>query len=184
MGFQLGQHVGVMFRRGQHRHRGVVFRRRADHRRAADIDILDAILERSTPRHRRLERVEIDRHQIDRRDVVVLHLLQMLRQIAPAEHAAMDLRHQGFHAPVENFREAGMVRDFLHRHAGIAQRLGRAAGGEDFHALAPPERVRTRPARLCRKRKSARGAGETMSVMGKILSWRRERRRRHWPASR
>ncbi len=44
----------------------VVLRRGADHRRAADVDVLDALLERAAARQRRLERIEIHDEQIDR----------------------------------------------------------------------------------------------------------------------
>ncbi len=49
-----------------HRDIVVVLRRRADHRRAADIDILDAVIEARALRHRRLERIKADHQKIDR----------------------------------------------------------------------------------------------------------------------
>ena len=41
-----GQHVGVAVRRGDDRDRRVVLGRRAHHRRAADVDLLDALVGR------------------------------------------------------------------------------------------------------------------------------------------
>ena len=61
-----------------------------------------------------------------------VHLVQVLRQVTAAEDAAMDLRHQGLHPAVQDFGEAGVIRDLPHRHAGIAQGAGTAAGGQDF----------------------------------------------------
>jgi len=117
----------------QHRDMGVVFRRAADHGRAANIYVFDAIIESGTLRDCRLKRVEIHRHQINRRNPMRFHLRQMLSQIAPAQNAAMHLRHERFHAPIKDFRKARMVRYILHRHARLAQRLGGAAGGENLH---------------------------------------------------
>ena len=83
-------------------------------------------------RHRRLERVEVDRHQIDRRDAVRRHLRQVLRQVAAAEDAAVDLRHQRLHPAVQDFRKPGVRGHVRDRHAGLAQRAGGAAGGQDL----------------------------------------------------
>ena len=58
----------------------------------------------------------------------------VLGQVAAAKDAAVDLRHQGLHAAIEDFRKAGVVGDLAHRHAGLAQGMGGAACGEDFHA--------------------------------------------------
>ena len=52
----------VMLRRSQHRDRIMVLRCGADQRRAANIDILDAILKPGAGGHGRLERVQIHRH--------------------------------------------------------------------------------------------------------------------------
>ena len=93
----------------QHRDMGVVLGGTADHRRSADIYVFDALIESGTLRDRCLKRVEIDRHQINRRNPMRFHLRQMLCQIAPAQNAAMHLRHERFHAAIQNFRKASMV---------------------------------------------------------------------------
>ena len=51
---------------------------------------------------------------------------------AAAEDAAVDFRMQGFDAPGHDFGEGGVLADVFDGNAGIAQRLRRAAGGEDF----------------------------------------------------
>ena len=50
----------------------VVLRRRADHRWAADVDILDPLLESRAFVDGLLERIEVDHEKIDRRDTVIL----------------------------------------------------------------------------------------------------------------
>ncbi len=127
-------HRGVLVGRGEHGDEVVVLGRGTDQCRAADIDVLDAGREIGALRDRFLERVEVDDEKIDRGDGVRLHLLEMGGVIAASEQAAMDLRHQRFHPPVQDLREPGVVRDFLHRDPRLAQRSGGAAGGKDLDA--------------------------------------------------
>ena len=51
----------------------VVLGRAADHRRAADVDVLDPLLIRRAAPQRRLERIKVDDQEVDRRDVVGDH---------------------------------------------------------------------------------------------------------------
>ncbi len=134
VGVQFGQDRFVLGSVGQHGDEAVVLGGAADHRRAADVDVLDAVLERSAARHGRLERVEVDHDQIDRRDVVGLHGGQMAFQVAAGQDAAMDARVQRLDAAVHHLGEAGIVADFGHRHAGVAKLLGGTAGREDLDA--------------------------------------------------
>ena len=132
MRVQFGQDLLILVRLGQHGHEVVVLRRGANQRRAADVDVLDAVLRGGALRHRRLERVEVDRHEVDRRNAVLRHLRQMLRQIAAAEDATVDLRHQRLHPAVQDLRKPGVRRHVRDRHAGLAQRAGGAASGQDL----------------------------------------------------
>ena len=47
----------------------------------------------------------------------------------------MDLGVQGLDPAVEHFREAGEFGHILDRNAGVADGLGGAAGGQEFHPL-------------------------------------------------
>ena len=69
----------------------MVFGRGANHRGAADVDILDALLEGGALVDRGLEWIEINHQQIDRGDAMVLHRLRMLGIVADREQAAMNL---------------------------------------------------------------------------------------------
>ena len=75
VGVDLRQHARVVGRIDDHRDPLVVLGRRADHRRAADVDVLDDLLERRAARHRLAERVEVHDHEIDRDEARLLHLL-------------------------------------------------------------------------------------------------------------
>ena len=52
---------------------------------------------------------------------------------APAEQAAVDLRVQRLHAPVQHFRETRVRRDFGDGNAFLFEQLGSAPGGKDLH---------------------------------------------------
>ena len=70
---QLGEHGVVALGADDRRREGVVLGRRADHRRAADVDVLDHLLVGDAPPCRRaLERVQVHAHEIDELDVVLL----------------------------------------------------------------------------------------------------------------
>jgi hypothetical protein len=71
---ELVQHAPVVGRIGDDADKTVVFRGGTHHRRSADVDLLDRFLARHAGLgDRRLERVEVDHHEIDRGDAVLLH---------------------------------------------------------------------------------------------------------------
>ena len=120
----LVQHLLILIGFGQHGNKVMVLRRAPDQRETANVDILDAHFIRGALRHRLLERIEVHRNEIDRRDAMFRHLSHVLGHIPPAQNAAMDLRHQRLHPPVEDLRKTGMFRNLLHRHAGLTQHAG------------------------------------------------------------
>jgi len=88
---------------------GVVLRRRAQHRRPADIDVLDRHRQRAVVAgNGLLERVQVHHHHVDRLDVVRRH--DLVVGTAPAKQAAVDFRMQCLHTAVHHFREAGVIR--------------------------------------------------------------------------
>ena len=114
----------------------MVLRRGADHRGAADVDILDAVLEAGAFIDGRLERIEIDHQQIDRRDAVRLHRLRMFGVVADREQAAMHLRMQRLDPAVHHFRKAGQLGDVPDLQPRGGDRFGGAAGGDQIDAVA------------------------------------------------
>jgi hypothetical protein len=138
-GLDLVQHRRVVLRIGEHADAAllvaVVLGRGAHHGRAADVDVLDGVVQRAAGLgHRLAEGIEIHHHQVDRRDAVLGHDRQMLGQVAPAEDAAMHLGMQGLDPAVEHFGKAGVVGDVGDGEAGVAQQLGGAAGGKQLDA--------------------------------------------------
>ena len=71
---QFFQHARVVNRVNDDADISVVFRRGANHRRAADVDVFNRVFQRAAFfGNRGFERVEVDHDQIDRRDVIFLH---------------------------------------------------------------------------------------------------------------
>ena len=127
----LRQDAGVVGGIDHHRDRGVVLGRGADHGRAADVDVLDAVFESAHPGDGRLEGVEVDHQQIDRLDAVRLGGAGVLGVAADGEEAAVDLGVKGLDPAVHHLGEAGEGGDVGDGDAGVPQGLGGAAGREN-----------------------------------------------------
>ena len=85
-------------------------------------------------RERRLERIEIDDEQVDRRDVVGEHRRLVLGIVADRQQPAMDLRVQGLDPPVHHLGKAGEIGHVADRKPRLGERLARAAGGDELDA--------------------------------------------------
>ena len=135
VGCQFGDHGGIVGGIDHHGHEIVVFGRRPDQSGAADVDIFHAGWEIGAARDGGLERVEIHHDEIDTGDAVIGHRLLVPVVGPPRQDAAMDRGLQGFHPAIHDLGKAGVVAHFDDFEAGVAQRLGRAAGREDFDPM-------------------------------------------------
>jgi len=118
----------VIARISQHSHRTVIFRCGAQHRRAADIDVLDAGLMADTfLLDGAAERIEVDDHQVDRVNRQLVQLAHMVRVGAHREQPAVDLGVQGLDPAVQAFGESGHVRNTGHLKPGLFQLGGGSA---------------------------------------------------------
>jgi hypothetical protein len=134
----------------------VILGRRAHHGRAADVDVLDGVIQRAARLgHRLAEGIEVHHHQVDRRDAVLRHHRQVLGQVAPTKDAAMHLGVQGLDAAVEHLGEAGVVGNIGDLQAGIAQQLGGAAGGQQLDPSWARPRAKSTAPRLSETLSSA-----------------------------
>mmetsp|Transcript_15992 Transcript_15992/g.42294 ORF Transcript_15992/g.42294 Transcript_15992/m.42294 type:complete len:537 (+) Transcript_15992:169-1779(+) len=93
-------HLAILARGGADGDGGVVLRRGADHARAADVDVLNAVREVATLGDGLAEGVEVDNHQIDGHDAVLDHFLLVLLDATSGKQAAMHLGVQGLHPAV------------------------------------------------------------------------------------
>ena len=112
-----------------------VLRRGAHHRRTADVDVLDRVVQRAAgPRDGLAERVQVDDDQVDGRDRVLLERRGVRRDVAAREDAAVDLRVQRLDAAVEHLGEARVIADLGDGESRVGERLRRAPGREQPHA--------------------------------------------------
>ncbi len=131
---ELGEHAVVVGGFDDDGDVGVVLGGGADHGGAADVDVLDGLVDVRPAGDGRFERVEVDDEDVDALDAVLGHGGGVMRLVTHGEQAAVDLRVQRLHPAVHDLGEAGDVGDLGHRHAGLRQhRLG-AAGGQEFDA--------------------------------------------------
>ena len=124
---KFGKQSGVVFHVCDHVHKSMVFRRRADHRRAADVDVFDAGVEIRTLGNGFLKRVKVHNQQVDWANVVLFHRLDMRGKIATGQKATMHNGVQRLDPTIHHLRKARHIGHIFHIKASIAQRLGRAA---------------------------------------------------------
>ncbi len=113
----------------------MVLRGRPDHRRPADVDVLDTRVVTGPLQHRRLERIEIHDQKIDRRDSVLAGGLVVLGVATDGQQPAMHARMQRLHAAVHHFRKAGQLGNVSDGKTGRLQRRRRAARRDDLDAV-------------------------------------------------
>jgi hypothetical protein len=107
----------------------VILRGRADHRRAADVDLLDRLRQaHAGTGNRLLEGIERDDHQVDRGDAVALERGEVLRDVAARENAGVDHGMERLHPAVEHLGEPGHLGDVPHGQSRVPEQPGRASG--------------------------------------------------------
>ena len=161
---EFGEHLFVVGGLDHDRHVGMVLGGGADHRRPADVDVLDAIVVGGAFGDGGLERIKVHHQEIDRLDAVLLHRRGVLLVGADAQQAAMHFRVQGLDPAIHHFRKTGQLGDVDHLEAGIFQRLGGAAGGNEFDAVAGERGGEFGEAGLVGYRQQ--GAGDAARVAG------------------
>ena len=112
---------------------GVVLGRGADHRRPADVDVLDHLgLVGPHARRGALEGIEVDDHQVDVLDLVLAGRAHVVGVVARGEQSGVQLGMQRLDAAVHDLREAGEVLDGAHRDAGALELLRGAARRDEL----------------------------------------------------
>ena len=107
-----GEHTVIAERVGHHRHAGMVLRRRPHHRRAADVDLLDALVDARAGVDRLAERIQVDHYQLERRDPEFFERRGVLGLAQIGEQPGVHARVQGLDPAVEHLGKTG---DLLHR---------------------------------------------------------------------
>ena len=109
---------------------GVVLGRRADHRRAADVDVLDDLGVGQAAGDAALEGVEVHADEVDVLDLVLAGGVDVRLVVADRQQAGVEARMQRLDAPVHDLRKAREVLDRAHLEARRGK-LGRRAAGRD-----------------------------------------------------
>ena len=114
---------------------GVVLGGGADHRGAADVDVLDddLVLD-AAPAGDLLERVQVADDHVDGLDPVLGDGAHVLGHVAAREDAGHQLGVHGLDAAVEHLGKAGDLFDQRDRDARVLEQLRGAAGGDDLDA--------------------------------------------------
>ncbi len=126
------EHVTVGSRVDDDRNGRVVLRRGAHHRRATDVDLLDALVGARTRGDRLRERVEVHDDELERLDAQIGDLVEVVLLAGVGEDAGVHARVQGLHPALEALGEAGQFLDLRHRHACVGDGLGRGAGRDQL----------------------------------------------------
>ena len=113
---------------------GVVLRRGAHHRRAADVDLLDALVDARAGRDGLGERVQVDDDEVERCDAELTQLRQVVVLARVGEDARVHLGVQRLDATLEALGETGQLLDGRHRDAETGDELARTTGRDDLDA--------------------------------------------------
>ena len=126
----------VLGRAGDRRHAGEVLRRRPQQRHAADVDLLQRLVEAGVRlAHRLREGVEVDDHEVDLLDAVLGQLGEVVGLVATGEEPGEDLRVERLDPAAEDLVRLGQVADGPD---AVDARIGEvgagAVGGEGLDA--------------------------------------------------
>ncbi len=132
---QRAEDLRVALRPDDDHDRLVVFRRRADHRGAADIDLLDRFFECGVGlMHRVDERVQVAAHEVDLAQTVLGERGEMLGLVAPGQDACVDPRVKRLDPAVHHLGETGQLAHGTGIERRVLNHLERAPGREQLVA--------------------------------------------------
>ncbi len=153
---QLINHQLVVSGIDNHRNALMILGGRAQHRRTADIDVLDRVVERALRMcDGLLERIQIDNKNFDRVDRVISKRLHV-RRIGPMrEQACMNARIKRLHAPIEYLGKTGVLRYFGHFDTVLASAALRFRRSTECQSRERAAAAQARRHRSCRKRSAA-----------------------------
>ena len=117
-------------------HVGMVLRGRPNHRGPADVDLLDGVERRGAGCHGRGERIEVDHHELERRDAEFRELGLVVLEAQVGEQPGVDGRVQRLDPPVERLRESGDALDIRHVETRLSDGGCRRPRRDELDALA------------------------------------------------
>ncbi|SHX03073.1 Uncharacterised protein [Mycobacteroides abscessus subsp. abscessus] len=127
-----GQHAVVPQRVHDDGDARVVLRRGADHRRATDVDLLDALVLGRARRHGLRERIQVHHDEFERLDTELIERGEVLGLAGVGQQAGVHTRVQSLDPAVQHLRETRDLFDGSHRNSlgsnGFRRRTGRHQG--------------------------------------------------------
>ena len=112
----------------------VIFRSSANHRRPANVDILNRRRKRDIRfRHGCFKRIEVAYHYVNSGDAVRIRFGAVFRILPRREEPAVNFRMERLDSAIEQLRKAGVVRDINDVNPCFTEMSRRAAGGQNFH---------------------------------------------------
>ena len=111
----------------------MVLGRRADHGRAADVDVFDTGVVVGIRSDGGFERVKVYNQQIDRADAMFSHGRDVFVIVTQGKQPAMHHRMQRFDPAIHHFGEPCDLRHVAHVQPRVAQCLGGSACAQQFN---------------------------------------------------
>ena len=134
-GTDFTEHLLIVRRVADHRDVGPVLGRRTQHRRAADVDVLDGVLHLHIGFGNGLaERVEVHTDHVDKFDIVIFQGFQVFGIVASRQQAAVHVGVQGLDAAVADLGKARHVADVDNLDPAVGEQFHRAARGDHLPA--------------------------------------------------
>ena len=157
VGVQFVDDAGVLRRIGRDRDAGEVLRRRAQHRRAADVDVLDDVVEACCRDWPTPARTDTGSAPAGRSAAMPCSAITASSMPARPSRPPCTIGCRVLTRPSIISGKPVTSADVADRQAGVADRLGGAAGGQQFDAARGQGAGPVRPGRSCRTRTAARG---------------------------
>jgi len=110
-----------------------VLRRRPDHGGAADVDVLQGLLQ-GNPRllNGLLKGIQVDGNDINQPDTVDVELVQVGLQVSPGQEPSVDLGVKRLYPAVQDLRGAGVIGNLNYLKPGVAEPPRRSSRGQDL----------------------------------------------------
>ena len=135
MSLDLVQNLRIVLGVANHRHVSPILGCRTQHRRTANVDILDCLLDRHTLLLNRLtEGIEIHADHVDKLDLILLEGLQVALIVTTSQQTAMHLRVERLDTTITNLREARYIADIDHLNTLLFEEFHRTARGDHLPA--------------------------------------------------
>ena len=129
-----GENLFVVRRVYHDYHVLIVLRRRAQHRRSADVDILHRFGKVRAAHNRLLERIKIDDNHVYRVHAQFFQLRHMIQVASHGEQPCVNVRVERLYSAVKTLGKTCDFADIYSLYARVFQRGFRAAGGYDLVA--------------------------------------------------